>query len=29
MPALDKTRIGLGSFTPKSIIPFRLQRMAA
>ncbi|HSC76070.1 MAG TPA: cytochrome P450 [Pseudomonadales bacterium] len=26
MPALDKSRIGLGSFTPKSAIPFHLQR---
>lgn len=28
MPALDKSRIGLGSFTPKSAIPFQLQRRA-
>ncbi len=28
MPALDKSRIGLGSFTPKSAIPFRLKRAA-
>lgn len=28
MPALDKSRIGLGSFTPKSAIPFHLQRRA-
>lgn len=28
-PALDKSRIGLGSFTPKSAIPFRLQRRAS
>jgi cytochrome P450 len=26
MPALDKGRVGLGSLTPKSDIPFRLQR---
>lgn len=26
MPELDRSRIGLGSFTPKSAIPFHLQR---
>jgi cytochrome P450 len=28
-PELDKSRIGLGSFTPKSVIPFHLQRRAS